>query len=261
VRTAAALLGALVALRILDATAIVATLAGIAGLAGVALSFAFRDLAENYIASVLLSLRQPFLPNDHVVIANFEGRVVRLTSRATILMDLAGNHVRIPNSTVFKEILLNYTRNPRRRFDFTVGVGTDVDLGEALALGTRTLRALPGVLDDPDPDGWIDMLGDSTVVLHFFGWIDQREAEWAKARSEAVRVVKEAFDAAGIEMPEPTVNLRTLPAPERRAPPPAEAPALEIDIRPDTHLDREVAEDRALGGEGDDLLDPDAPRE
>jgi small conductance mechanosensitive channel len=262
IRAAAVLAGAILALQLLDATGIVAAVAGLAGLAGLALSFAFRDLAENYIASVLLSLRQPFLPNDQVVIAGFEGRVVRLTSRATILMSLDGNHIRIPNATVFKEILVNYTRNPRRRFDFTVGVATDVDLGEAQALGLRTLRALPGVLGDPGPAGWIDALGDSNVVLHFFAWIDQREAEWAKARGEAIRVVKEAFDAAGIGMPEPTLNLRNVEASAARPAPSAAAPpALEVDISPDTHLDQEVAEDRAVAGEGDDLLDPDAPRE
>src|SRR3546814_6600583 len=66
-------------------------------------------------SDLMLSLRQPFRANDHVVIEGHEGRVVRLTSRATILMTLEGNHLRIPNSTVFKAVILNYTRNPERR--------------------------------------------------------------------------------------------------------------------------------------------------
>src|SRR3546814_11391197 len=70
----------------------------------------------------MLSRRQPFRANDHVVIEGHEGRVVRLTSRATILMTLEGNHLRIPNSTVFKAVILNYTRNPERRFDFELGI-------------------------------------------------------------------------------------------------------------------------------------------
>ncbi len=258
--------GAVLALEVLDATRLVAAVAGAAGLAGLAIGFAFRDLVENYIASVLLSLRQPFLPNDHVVIEGQEGRVVRLTSRATVLMTLDGNHVRIPNADVFKGVILNYTRNPRRRFDFTVGVATGVDLAAALRHGLDTLEGMEGVLDDPPPQGWIDTLADSSVTLHFFAWIDQRASEWAKARSEAIRRLKEGFDAAGVDMPAPWINVRmaaegegeAAAAEDREAPAPPAEPAL--DISRDTHLDREVAEDRAAAP-GEDLLDPRAPTE
>ena len=71
VRIAVMIAGALLALELLDATALVAALLGTAGLLGLVLGLAFRDLAENAIASLLLSLRQPFAPNDLV---NIEGR-------------------------------------------------------------------------------------------------------------------------------------------------------------------------------------------
>ena len=90
-----------------------------------ALGFAFRDIAENYIAGVLLSLRRPFAPGEHVVIDNREGKVVALTSRATILMTLDGNELRLPNAMVFKAVVLNYSKNPQRRFDFTITIDAD----------------------------------------------------------------------------------------------------------------------------------------
>src|SRR3546814_979689 len=89
----------------------------------------------------MLSLRQPFRANDHVVIEGHEGRVVRLTSRATILMTLEGNHLRIPNSTVFKAVILNYTRNPERRFDFELGIDANDDPVDGMAVGLRAIRA------------------------------------------------------------------------------------------------------------------------
>ncbi|HEX6201411.1 MAG TPA: mechanosensitive ion channel domain-containing protein [Thermoanaerobaculia bacterium] len=258
------LAGLLLALEVLDATAVVAAVAGAAGLAGLAVGFAFRDLVENYIASVLLSLRQPFLPHDHVVIEGHEGRVARLTSRATVLITLDGNHVRIPNADVFKGVIVNYSRNPKRRFDFVLGVGSGEDLGRAQSTGLATLRAMPGILADPPPQAWIDEIGESAVLVHFFAWIDQRGVEWAKVRGEAIRRVKEAFDAAGIELPEPIHRLRLErrrpAAPERRAAPSAAAPA-PPDLSRDTHLDREVAEERAAAPEESDLLDPRAPTE
>ena len=117
VRVAIVLVGVLIALDLLDATALVGAALGTAGVFGIAIGFAFRDLVENYISSILLSLRQPFAPDDHVVIDSHEGKVIRLTSRATILMTLDGNHLRIPNAQVFKGVILNYSRNPLRRFN------------------------------------------------------------------------------------------------------------------------------------------------
>jgi len=267
VRAAVLVAGALLALEILDATALVGAVLGAAGIAGIALGFAFRDTAENYIASVLLSLRQPFAPNDHVVIEGWEGKVVRLTPRATILMTLDGNHVRIPNAVVFKGVLLNYTRNPRRRFELVVGVGTAVDLAAALDLGLSVLGDTEGVMAEPPADGWIERLGDSNVELRFVGWVDQRTADLVKVRSEAIRQLKTAFDAAGIDMPEPIYRVSGLPPvatptaerPREPAAPPPPATA-ERDVSRDTHLDREVAADRAEAGTVD-LLDPGAPQE
>ncbi|MDY7094897.1 MAG: mechanosensitive ion channel family protein, partial [Acidobacteriota bacterium] len=208
VRAAVFLVGVLLALEILDATALVGAVLGTAGVLGIAIGFAFRDMAENFIASVLLSLRQPFAPNDLVRIDDLEGKVVSLTSRATILMTLDGNHLRIPNSRVFKGVILNYTRNPLRRFDFGVGVGVEEDLVEAQRLGIETLRKTPGVVGDPEPWGVIDQLGDSSVVVRFYAWVDQQQASFAKVRSEAIRLVKLTLEDAGMDLPEPIYRLK-----------------------------------------------------
>lgn len=260
VRTVLVLVGILGALELLEATTLVGAILGTAGLLGVALGFAFRDLVENSIASVLLSLRQPFSPNDLVRIDDFEGRVVRLNSRATILLTLDGNHVRIPNAQVYKGIIVNYTRNPRRRFTIEVGVGTGEDLRRAQAAGVEALRNVPGVLSEPPPFSEVGALGDWTVSLRFLGWVDQRRNDYFKVRSEATRLLKEGLDCAGVSMPEPTYRILS-PAPEpeqpRRPIPADESPA---DVSVEDHLAREVEDERQAPGVRD-LLDPAAPKE
>ena len=256
--------GVVLALELLDATALVGTVLGAAGVAGLAIGFAFRDMIENYIASVLLSLRQPFAPNDHVIVEGHEGKVVRLTSRATILMTLDGNHVRIPNAAVFKGAIVNFSRKPERRFDFSVGVGVEQDLARAQRLAVETLGQLDGVLGEPEAVAIVEALDDSTVALRVYGWVDQRESDWLRLRSEAVRCVKEAFDREGIEMPEPIQRVRvegadragTRVAPET---PPERRPSPGQQTAPDRHLDREIQAERAA--EEPDLLDSQAPRE
>jgi small-conductance mechanosensitive channel len=258
------LLGTVLALEILDATALVGAVLGTAGVLGVAIGFAFKDLAENSLASVLLSLRQPFSPNDHVVIDGNEGKVVRLTSRATILLTLDGNHLRIPNAAVFKAIILNYTKNPERRFSFSVGVDTEESLPPAQELALETLRQSPGVLATPQPQCLVEELGDSTVNLQLVGWVDQEKAEYLKVKSEAIRRVKEAFDEAEVFMPEPIYKVRleqTEPAAKKKKKLKVSAPtsADQPDVSPETHLEQRIEEERVT--EEDDLLSQSAKQE
>ena len=203
VAVGALLVGILIALDVMGATSVVAAVLGTAGVAGLAVGFAFKDIIENYIAGVLLSLRQPFAPDDFVDIDGESGQVVRLTMRATILMTADGNHLRLPNAKVFKATILNTTRNPLRRFDIGVGVGVDADLLEAQELGIGVLRGIDGVLEDPSPKALVEELGDSNVAVRFFGWVDQRSHGFLQVKSEAIRLVKTRLEDAGIDMPEP----------------------------------------------------------
>ena len=277
VRTAALLAGVLIALDLLGATALVGAVLGTAGVIGLALGFAFRDLVENYIASVLLSLRQPFAPHDHVVIDGHEGRVVSLNSRATILMTLEGNHLRLPNAMVFKSVMLNYTRNPNRQFWFDIGIGTGEDLAAAQRVGLGVLCGMPAVLDDPAPASAVMELGESSVAVRFFGWIDQRSASWLSVRSEALQLVKCALEEAGVDLPEPIYRVHlqdasALPAARRSGPAAARPAAVERDAprtpaeplppaKPDP-LQAQIASERADPRQRErDLLDADAPRE
>lgn len=263
-------IGLVVALDLLGAGALMGAVLGGAGVLGIALGFAMRDTIENYVASLMLSLRQPFRANDHVLIEQMEGRVVRLTSRATVLMTLDGNHLRIPNATVFKAVIVNYTRNPQRRFDFDLGIdaGDDPDAGRRV--GREGLAALPFVLDEPAPEARVVEVGDSNIVLKFLGWIDQRETDWFQARSRAIAAVKARLEAEGFALPEPIYRLRfdspppSLPVGSAEpvgaapAPPPAESPP--HDVAPHEEVAKMVEAERAQD-DGRDLLDPKRPVE
>lgn len=201
-------LGIFVALDILNATAVLGAVLGGAGVIGLAIGFAMRDTVDNYVSSVMLSVRQPFRANDHVEIGEHEGHVIRLTSRATILMTLDGNHLRIPNSTVFKSEILNYTTNPQRRFNFELGVDADDDPAAAVETGLATMRDMEFILNEPPATAEILNVGDSNIVIVFRGWVDQKETDFRKARGAAIRETKIALEEAGFALPEPIYRLR-----------------------------------------------------
>lgn len=246
IRAVLAGIGFLLAFDILGITSLMGAVLGAAGIVGLALGFAFQDIVENYLAGMLMSLRRPFSVNDLVRVGEFEGRIVRLTSREVVLLSLDGNHVRLPNAHVFKHPLTNYTINPRRLFTFDVGVGVDEDLQHAASVGVETLERMKGVMEDPPPFVHVVALGESTVTIRYHGWVDQREADFFKVRSEAVRLVKAALDRASIDMPEPTyrVLIGSAPIPRDGARvPDVEAEAGRIDVTPDRKLDEQVFED------------------
>ena len=274
--------GIVIALDMLGASTLLGAVLGGAGVIGIALGFAMRDTVENYVASLMLSMRQPFRPNDWVVIESHEGRVIRLTSRATILMTLDGNHLRIPNSTVFKAVILNYTRNPQRRFEFKLGIDADDDPDAGRHVGVNALAALDFVLDTPEPQARVLEVGNSNIVIEYLGWIDQRETDWYKAHSRAIAAVKRALEAAGFSIPEPIYRLRfdsaaPLPAgaleaeraasqPERQSrgkPKPKAKPAPEAarETEPEDEVARMVDAERASTSNEKDLLDPKRPVE
>lgn len=285
VRIFAVVVGLVVTLNLLGATALMATILGGAGVVGLAIGFAVRDTMENYISSIMLSLRQPFRANDHVVINEYEGKVVRLTSRATVLMTIDGNQLRIPNATVFKSVILNYTRNPQRRFMFELGVDSADDPIAAIKAGVDALTSLPWVLADPAANGVINSVGDSNTVLGFTGWINQRATDFGRARSLAIRAVTCTLNEHGFSMPEPIYRLR-FDLPQHHQPlidalsdqtaarkistvsdkqndratvlkPHAEEL---LDVHPDMHIDGMVNEERALENETN-LLDEKRPVE
>ena len=262
--------GLIVALDILNATALLSGILGAAGIVGLAIGFAVRDTVENFIASIMLSVRQPFRPNDTVEIQGDTGKVIRLTSRATILLSFDGNHIRIPNATVFKSRIVNFSRNDERRFVFALSVDPACDLDAARLLADETLNALPFVLKSPEVSVWIESVDDFWVTLKMGAWIDQNETSITLARSEAIRLTQAAFDAAGIAAPLPGYRIENLPDALSGAKPakskPARttahtpAPAHDVDATADKELEKIVDQERAEL-ERSDLLNLDASEE
>jgi len=208
VRLLALFLGLLLGLSVLGANTVTSAVLGGLGVLGLAVGLAVRETIENYVASILLSLRQPFRREDHVIIDDHEGLVVRLTTRATHLITLDGNHLRIPNSAVFKATILNYSTNPERRFGFVLGVDADDDPAAAMDAGLEALQTLEWVMIEPAPLAVIDTVGDSSILINYMGWIDQRDTNFGKARSLAIRAVKNALEQEGFTLPEPIYRLR-----------------------------------------------------
>ncbi|MBO6937413.1 MAG: mechanosensitive ion channel [Deltaproteobacteria bacterium] len=253
--------GILLALDIMGATGAVGAVLGTAGIVGLAVGFAFKDIVENYLAGILLAFHRPFAAGDFIEVGGTSGKVIRLAARETILMTLEGNHVQIPNSQVFKSSTTNYTRNPKRRLDFVVGIGTGEELARAQTLGVDALAKMKGTMDDPVPFAWVEGFGDSSMSVHYFAWVDQREFDFFKVKSEAIRQVKRALDEAGVDLPNPILDIDVFNEQGRRAKHLEKAKAAEPEAPPqdlsvDREIDKQIADDPEA--QKPDLLDANA---
>src|SRR5690606_33959061 len=117
-------------------------------------------------------------------------------------MTREGNHVQIPNATIYKETITNFTANPSERFDFAVGIGYEDSITHAQAVALTVLREHAAVLDEPEPMVLAEALGPSTVSLRVYFWVDIETHSGLKVRSSVIRLTKRAFDEAGISMPD-----------------------------------------------------------
>jgi small conductance mechanosensitive channel len=109
------LFGVYIVLRVSGLTQLALTVVGGTGLIGLAVGIAFRDITENFLASVFLSMQRPFQTGDLIEVTGVMGYVQQLNVRTTILMTLDGNLVQIPNASVYKSNLRNFTTNANRR--------------------------------------------------------------------------------------------------------------------------------------------------
>ena len=188
----------MLALGVLRLTHLVLSIVGVASIVGLAVGFAFRDITENFIASLLLGVRRPFQIGDYITVAGQTGVVKSLNTRATVLVTLEGNHVRIPNSTIFKEIMVNSTASPSFRSSFDVIIPIEASTADALAAINRALKGMKGVLEDPAPRALVEALEPSGVKIRAYFWAPTRNVDWFQLLSDARLKAKVALQQAGV---------------------------------------------------------------
>jgi len=196
------LLGVYLVLQVVGLSRLATTILGGTGLAGLIIGIAFRDILENYLSSILISLRNPFKVGDLVEIAGHTGLVQRVTTRGTVLMNLDGNHVQIPNSMVYKNIIRNYTANPNRRESFEVGIGFENRISVAQEIVRGVLNEHPAVLGEPEALVLVDRLGSATVNLNISFWYDGSAYNGLKVKSSLIRMVKRVLQEQEVSMPD-----------------------------------------------------------
>jgi small conductance mechanosensitive channel len=200
--------GLFVALGVLGLDRTVMSLLAGVGILGLALGFAFQDIAANFIAGIVLSVRRPIHVGDVVETNNFFGTVREINLRSTLVGTPTGQTVVIPNKLVFENPMINYSTLRKRRVDLKVGVSYRDDLELVERVAVEAIEGVSARDTGRAVEFFFEDFGSSSIDFVVRFWIGfSRQSDYKAARSAAVMAIKRAFDDNGLSIPFP---IRTL---------------------------------------------------
>lgn len=176
------------------------------GLTGLALGFALKDIISNFVSGLLILSLRPFEIGDQIVVGETEGSVERIELRATQIRTYGGRLVLVPNAELFTSRVTNNTASPVRRASVRLLLGYGEDLSRAMTVARTAAQGSEGVLPEPPASVRIRELGPDDVLLEVRVWADSRRSDLVATQSNVRAALVEAFQAAGIGLPEPGVH-------------------------------------------------------
>ncbi|WP_276497109.1 mechanosensitive ion channel family protein [Pontibacter litorisediminis] len=165
-------IGLLLGLQALGLSGVAGGLLASAGLSAFVIGFAFKDIAENFLAGLILAFNRPFEINDTIEVEDTTGKVQNLHLRTTHILTFDSRDVYIPNAKILSSKVTNLTHNGRIRMDFIVGLDYNNDAQEAIDLIEKTALGVEGVLREDPPYATVDELGVSTLNIKVFFWAE-----------------------------------------------------------------------------------------
>lgn len=174
------------------------------GVGGVAIGFAFKDVFENFLAGILLLIREPFAIDDYIECEDIEGQVEEITIRDTHIRQTDGQLVVAPNAMFFKNPVTIRTARDVRRTTVICGVAYGEDVDKAREVIAQAVRGVDAVRDDVrDVEIFAQEFADSSINFEVTWWTGSRPIDIRSSRDKVVAAVKRALDDAGIEIPFP----------------------------------------------------------
>jgi len=178
-----------------------ASLLTVLGAAGLAVGLAMKDSLSNIAAGLMLLFLRPYKSGDFIDCGSVSGTIKEIGLFTTVLMTVDGVYISAPNSAIFGHPIKNFSRNPLRRADITVGIA----YGDSLSCAVETLKKLmldsDLIMKEPAPEVLVADLADSSVNLTLRFWT-ATENYWA-AYWMIKAQLKTTIESAGLNIPFP----------------------------------------------------------
>lgn len=207
------LFGMIIALNIVGFTGIAGTIFAGAGVSAIVFGFAFKDIGENFLSGIILTLKRPFEIGDIIEIGGDKGTVKDLDLRTTHIRNAEGKDIYVPNSLILKNTVSNYTKDGYLRINFMIGIAPECDIDKTRKLILEYLNKNNEVLNEPNYNVIVQELGEFTTDIQVLFWIDilanknlPENYLGHSIRSKTITDIKSLLDLNNIEMPSQVIE-------------------------------------------------------
>lgn len=186
----------------------VTSLVAVLSVCGLAVSLAVQNFLSNVAGGLQLAASKPFKEGDFVEAGGTSGVVHEIGLFYTKLSSPDNKLVQIPNSAIVSSNIINYSSEDKRRVDLTISTSYDAPIEQVKEVLSRLAGEHALTLATPVPQISIMEYGDSAIKYTVRVWC-ANEDYWT-VYFDLMDAIKPAFDAAGIEMTYPHVNVHMM---------------------------------------------------
>jgi small-conductance mechanosensitive channel len=183
----------------------ITALLGATGILTIAVGIASQTSFANIISGIFIIGEKPFELGDIIRVNDLEGEVMSIDLLSVKVRTHDNMMVRLPNETLVKSAIINVSYFPKRRIDILLSIAYKENLERVKDILLTTAEKNKLALNDPEPSILIMQFGDA-INMRFSVWAPREDVNAVK--NSLFIDIKNAFDAANIEMP--SSSTRTL---------------------------------------------------
>ena len=180
------------------------SLLALLSVAGLAVSLALQNVLSNMASAVILLTTKPFQIGHFIEMGSVSGTVMKIGAICTDILTLNNQLVHVPNSEITGSTVTNYTASDKRRLEYRITASYDAPVENVKAALLRAAEH-PLRMQEMQPIARVNGYGESAIEYVLFLWI--RPKDYMDVYYDVLENVKREFDAAGIEMTYPHINV------------------------------------------------------
>ncbi len=180
------------------------SLLALLSVAGLAVSLALQNVLSNMASAVILLTTKPFQIGHFIEMGSVSGTVVKIGAICTDILTLNNQLVHVPNSEITGSTVTNYTASDKRRLEYRITASYDAPVEDVKAALLRAAEH-PLRMQEMQPIARVNGYGESAIEYVLYLWI--RPKDYMDVYYDVLENVKREFDAAGIEMTYPHINV------------------------------------------------------
>ncbi|MDO5655229.1 MAG: mechanosensitive ion channel family protein [Flavobacteriaceae bacterium] len=202
------LIGLIIAISVLNLSNLLTGVLAAGGIAGIAVALAFQGVLANTFSGIFISITDILNVGDFIQTNGYSGNVEEITLRNTRIREVDNNIVIIPNKNIIENPFKNFSLTPRIRSTILCSVDYNADMRFVKKISTEAInKRFPQLEYEHVEFHWTEF-ADSSINFQIRFWIEARaNLTLLEAKSEAMMILKETFDAHGIQIPFPVTTL------------------------------------------------------